>query len=67
LLAFHIQREIRDLRHGALHSHENIRHYRKLLEEETNEDRRAMIQKLLAQEEAKETAGVPTINRKICK
>jgi len=32
---------------------ENIRHYRKLLEEETNEDKRAVIRKLLAEEEAK--------------
>jgi hypothetical protein len=33
---------------------ENIRHYRKLLEQETNEDKRAVIRKLLAEEEAKD-------------
>lgn len=32
---------------------ENIRHYRRLLETEPNEDRRATIRKLLAEEEAK--------------
>lgn len=33
---------------------ENIRLYRKLLEEEKNEDKRAIIRKLLAEEEAKD-------------
>lgn len=33
---------------------ENIRRFKKLLEEETNEDKRAAIRKLLAEEEAKE-------------
>ena len=36
---------------------ENIRRYRNLLEMEQNEDKRNMIQKLLAEEEAKD---VPT-------
>lgn len=35
---------------------ENIRRYRKLLEEETNEDKRAVIRKLLAEEEAKDVS-----------
>lgn len=34
---------------------ENIRHYRKLLEEETDEEKRSTIRKLLAEEEARET------------
>lgn len=34
--------------------YENIRLYRKLLEEEKNEDKRAVIRKLLAEEEAKD-------------
>jgi len=38
---------------------ENIRRYRKLLEEETNEDRRAIIRKLLAEEEAKDVPSGP--------
>lgn len=33
---------------------ENIRLYRRLLEEEKNEDKRALIRKLLAEEEAKD-------------
>lgn len=33
---------------------ENIRLYRKLLEEEKNEDKRAVIRNLLAEEEAKD-------------
>ena len=33
---------------------ENIRHYRKLLEEERDEEKRNIIQKLLAEEEAKD-------------
>jgi hypothetical protein len=33
--------------------HENIRRYRKLLEEETNEDKRATIRQLLVDEEAR--------------
>ena len=33
---------------------ENIRRYRQLLKEETNEDKRAIIRKLLAEEEAKD-------------
>lgn len=36
---------------------ENIRRYRRLLEEEKNEDRRALIRKLLAEEEAKDVAS----------
>jgi hypothetical protein len=38
---------------------ENIRHYRKLLEQETNEDKRAVIRKLLAEEEAKDIPASP--------
>ena len=38
---------------------ENIRHYRKLLEEELNEEKRNILQKLLAEEEAKPIAGHP--------
>lgn len=37
---------------------ENIRHYRKLLETEANEDKRAVLRKLLAEEEAREIPGV---------
>jgi hypothetical protein len=33
---------------------ENIRRYRKLLEQETDEDKRNLIRKLLAEEEAKD-------------
>jgi len=36
---------------------ENIRNYKKLLETETNEDKRAVLRKLLAEEEAKEIPG----------
>ena len=39
--------------------HENIRCYRKLLEEETNEDKRATIRKLLAEEEARDISPGP--------
>lgn len=38
---------------------ENIRHYRKLLEEERNEEKRTIVHKLLAEEEAKAIAGHP--------
>ncbi|MFK4506572.1 hypothetical protein ACVIW2_000402 [Bradyrhizobium huanghuaihaiense] len=41
---------------------ENIRRYRKLLEEETNEDKRAVIRKLLAEEEAKDVSSNPAKN-----
>jgi hypothetical protein len=34
---------------------ENIRRYRQLLEQETNEEKRNTIRKLLAEEEARET------------
>ncbi|BBC03009.1 hypothetical protein BE61_84730 [Bradyrhizobium elkanii USDA 61] len=37
----------------------NVRRYRKLLEEETNEDRRSIIRRLLADEEAKEIRPDP--------
>lgn len=33
---------------------ENIRHYRKLLEKETDEEKRNIIRKLLAEEEARD-------------
>ena len=33
---------------------QNIRHYRKLLEEECDEERRKIVRKLLAEEEARE-------------
>jgi hypothetical protein len=38
---------------------ENIRRYRKLLEEEQNEDKRNVIRKLLAEEEAKDVSASP--------
>lgn len=38
---------------------ENIRLYRRLLEEEKNEDKRAIIRKLLAEEEAKDVPATP--------
>ncbi len=38
---------------------ENIRRYRKLLEEEPNEEKRNAIRKLLAEEEAKEVRASP--------
>lgn len=41
-----------------IHS-ENIRRYRKLLEEEKNEEKRNVIRKLLAEEEAKEVPASP--------
>ena len=41
----------------------NIRHYRKLLEQETNEDKRALIRKLLAEEEAKDVPASPKERR----
>ena len=37
----------------------NIRHYRKLLDEETDEGKRQIIRKLLAEEEAKEIPPGP--------
>ncbi|MGA9092109.1 MAG: hypothetical protein WB420_23730 [Bradyrhizobium sp.] len=41
---------------------ENIRRYRKLLEEETDEEKRNIIRKLLAEEEAREIPPKPTRN-----
>ena len=41
---------------------ENIRRYRKLLEEETDEEKRNIIRKLLAEEEAREIPPNPTRN-----
>lgn len=38
---------------------ENIRRYRKLLDEEKNEDKRAVIRKLLGEEEAKDMPASP--------
>ena len=38
---------------------QNIRHYRKLLEEECDEERRKIIWKLLAEEEAREIPPKP--------
>jgi hypothetical protein len=38
---------------------ENIRRYRKLLEEEKNEEKRNIIRKLLAEEEAKDVPASP--------
>jgi hypothetical protein len=38
---------------------ENIRRYRKLLGEEQNEEKRNIIRKLLAEEEAKEVSARP--------
>lgn len=38
---------------------ENIRRYRKLLEEEQDEEKRNFIRKLLAEEEAKEVPASP--------
>ena len=38
---------------------ENIRHYRKLLEEERYEEKRNIIRKLLAEEEAKDVPASP--------
>lgn len=38
---------------------ENIRRYRRLLDEEKNEDKRAIIRKLLAEEEAKDVHASP--------
>lgn len=42
---------------------ENIRRYRRLLEEEKNEDKRAVIRKLLAAEEAKDVPATPHRSR----
>jgi hypothetical protein len=41
---------------------ENIRRYRKLLEEETDEEKRNIIRKLLAEEEAREIPPKPNRN-----
>lgn len=41
---------------------ENIRRYRKLLEEETDEEKRNIIRKLLAEEEARELPPKPYRN-----
>lgn len=41
---------------------ENIRRYRKLLGEETDEEKRNIIRKLLAEEEAREIPAKPTRN-----
>jgi hypothetical protein len=38
---------------------QNIRHYRKLLEQECDEERRKIIRKLLAEEEAREIPAKP--------
>jgi len=38
---------------------QNIRHYRKLLEEECDEEQRKIIRKLLAEEEAREIPAKP--------
>lgn len=43
---------------------ENIRRYRKLLEEETDEARRNAIRKLLAEEEAREIPLQPKPDRR---
>ncbi|MBR1279034.1 hypothetical protein [Bradyrhizobium sp. AUGA SZCCT0283] len=46
---------------------ENIRRYRRLLEEEKNEDKRAIIRKLLAEEEAKDVSASPPKGRENAK
>lgn len=46
---------------------ENISHYRKLLAAEQNEEKRNTIQKLLAEEEAKEVPAGPEVNRENAK
>ena len=43
---------------------ENIRHYRHLLEQEKNEEKRNIIRKLLAEEEAKDVPADPQGPRK---
>lgn len=40
---------------------ENMRLYRRLLEEEKNEDKRAVIRKLLAEEEARDILAAPRL------
>ena len=40
-------------------AHYNIEHYRRLLAKETDESRRQMLQRLLAEEEAKLAANAP--------
>lgn len=42
---------------------ENIRRYRKLLEQEKDEEKRNVIRKLLAEEEAKDVPGNPLVRR----
>ena len=42
---------------------ENIRRYRKLLEEERDEEKRNIIRKLLAEEEAKDVPASPGSRR----
>lgn len=42
---------------------ENIRRYRKLLEQEQNEEKRNSIRQLLAEEEAREVAANPGSQR----
>jgi len=40
-------------------AHLNIQHYRRLLEKETDEQRRQVLQRLLAEEEAKVADNAP--------
>lgn len=40
---------------------ENMRLYRRLLEEEKNEDKRAVVRKLLAEEEARDMRAAPRV------
>ena len=40
-------------------AHLNIEHYRRLLEKETDESRRQLLMRLLAEEEAKLAANAP--------
>ncbi|MGZ7073235.1 MAG: hypothetical protein ACXVKL_12415 [Candidatus Angelobacter sp.] len=44
---------------------ENIRLYRRLLEKEKNEDKRAVIRKLLAEEEARDVLATPSESKRI--
>ena len=45
-------------------AHLNIEHYRRLLEKETDEARRQMLMRLLAEEEAKLTDSAPRERRR---
>lgn len=45
-------------------AHLNIEHYQRLLADETNETRRLVLQRLLAEEQAKLQAGTPAADKR---